>query len=573
MKRILIIGGDSFIAGQFIKKYVSTDSITCYSRRPTGYEKEIVVKAFRDMPVEAFSGFDAVINFAAIVHRPELKDQELYDDVNYRMACLLAQKAKQAGVRQFVQMSTIAVFGSASRISETTPERPQTYYGSSKLKADKELVAMNDREFKAAIIRPPMAYGGGMAPGNMLRLIRLVNKHIPLPFGSARNSRDFINVKNLVEFIHLAVEKEVEGVFYPTDKVPYSTRNVVEEISRQLGVHTINLPSPSIFLKLIEKVRPDLYQKLWGDVVIDRQLALSAIGYEDVPNARSSHHTITLRGGGVIFYLGVLVHGLIFDFFAPWFLCGVTLVALVSFIDDMHPLSAKVRLLFQTFSLLLLLLQLGVHEVSWGYVVVALFVGLAILNIYNFMDGINGITGGYSLVAMLALWGINAFVFPIAPAGFIPVVILSLLVFNFYNFRSHAKCFSGDVGAISMAFIILFLLGGFIIHTGHVSALVFLAVYGVDGVLTIIHRILLKENIGQPHRKHLYQLLANEGKFAHLPVSLIYMGVQAVVNLGYLLVLVYTPGYTLIYFIISIVVLVVVYLPLRRKFYALREQI
>ena len=103
---------------------------------------------------------------------------------------------------------------------------------------------------------------------------------IPLPFGSARNSRDFINVKNLVEFIHLAVEKEVEGVFYPTDKVPYSTRNVVEEISRQLGVHTINLPSPSIFLKLIEKVRPDLYQKLWGDVVIDRQLALSAIGYE-----------------------------------------------------------------------------------------------------------------------------------------------------------------------------------------------------------------------------------------------------------------------------------------------------
>ena len=85
MKRILIIGGDSFIAGQFIKKYVSTDSITCYSRRPTGYEKEIVVKAFRDMPVEAFSGFDAVINFAAIVHRPELKDQELYDDVNYRM--------------------------------------------------------------------------------------------------------------------------------------------------------------------------------------------------------------------------------------------------------------------------------------------------------------------------------------------------------------------------------------------------------------------------------------------------------------------------------------------------------
>ena len=297
----------------------------------------------------------------------------------------------------------------------------------------------------------------------------------------------------------------------------------------------------------------------------------------DIPNARSSHHTITLRGGGVIFYLGVLVYGLIFDFFAPWFLCGLTLVALVSFIDDMHPLSAKIRLLVQTFSLLLLLLQLGVHEVSGGYVVatlffvvVALFFGLAILNIYNFMDGINGITGGYSLVAMLALWGINAFVFPIAPAGFIPVMILSLFVFNFYKFRSRAKCFSGDVGAISMAFIILFLLGNFIIPTGHVSVLIFLAVYGIDGVLTIIHRILLKENIGQPHRKHLYQLLANEGKFSHLSVSLIYMGVQAVVNVGYLLVLVYAPEYTLMYFMIALVVLLVVYLPLRRKFYALR---
>ena len=123
----------------------------------------------------------------------------------------------------------------------------------------------------------------------------------------------------------------------------------------------------------------------------------------DVPNERSSHHTITLRGGGVIFYFGVLIYELVFGFFAPWFVCGLTLVALISFIDDMNPLSAKIRLLVQAFSLLLLLLQLGVHEVACGYVVLSLFFGLAILNIYNFMDGINGITGGYSLVAMLAL--------------------------------------------------------------------------------------------------------------------------------------------------------------------------
>jgi len=292
----------------------------------------------------------------------------------------------------------------------------------------------------------------------------------------------------------------------------------------------------------------------------------------DVPNERSSHHAITLRGGGVIFYLGVLIYELVFGFFAPWFVCGLTLVALVSFIDDMHPLSAKIRLLVQFFSLLLLLLQLGVHEVSWGYVILSLFFGAAVLNIYNFMDGINGITGGYSLVVLLALWGINAFVTPIAPTGFIPVVILALSVFNFYNFRFQARCFSGDVGAVSMAFIILFLLGTFIMHSNHVSALVLLAVYGVDGVLTIIHRILLKENIGQPHRKHLYQLLANEGKFPHLFVSSVYMGVQAVVNIGYLLVLVYAADYTLVYFGVSMFVLLVIYLPLRCKFYALSRQ-
>lgn len=292
----------------------------------------------------------------------------------------------------------------------------------------------------------------------------------------------------------------------------------------------------------------------------------------DVPNERSSHQAITLRGGGVIFYLGVLIYELFFGFFAPWFVCGLTLVALISFIDDMRPLSAKIRLLVQFFSLLLLFLQLGVHEVSWGYVILSLFFGSAILNIYNFMDGINGITGGYSLVVLLALWGINAFVTPIAPTGFIPVVILALLVFNFYNFRFQARCFSGDVGAVSMAFIILFLLGTFIMHSNHVSALVLLAVYGVDGVLTIIHRILLKENIGQPHRKHLYQLLANEGMYSHLFVSLVYMGVQAAVNVGYLLVLVYADAYTLVYFVISMVVLLAIYLPLRRKFYALRKQ-
>lgn len=291
----------------------------------------------------------------------------------------------------------------------------------------------------------------------------------------------------------------------------------------------------------------------------------------DVPNERSSHKEITLRGGGVIFYFGVLVYGLMFGFFAPWFLCGLTLVSIVSFLDDMHPLSAKFRLLVQTFALLLLLLQLGVHEVSWLYVIVALFACLAILNIYNFMDGINGITGGYSLVVLSALWAINTWVCTIAPNGFFPVLILALLVFVFYNFRTHAKCFSGDVGAVSIAFIILFLLGTYVVHAHAISAFILLGVYGVDGVLTIIHRMVLKENIGLPHRKHLYQLLANEGGVSHLTVSLIYMGIQALVGFGYLMILLYAPSSSFWYSVICLSLLVLVYVPLRRKYYALHE--
>ena len=290
----------------------------------------------------------------------------------------------------------------------------------------------------------------------------------------------------------------------------------------------------------------------------------------DKPNERSSHSRITLRGGGIVFYVGALVYFVISGFSFPWFMLGLTLIAGVSFVDDVRSVTQRVRLVVHFMAMLLMFYQWGMLALPWWYVVVALVVCTGIINAYNFMDGINGITGGYSLVAMLALWGIDAWILPIAPTGFIPVIILSLFVFNFYNFRSRAKCFSGDVGAISMAFIILFLLGNFIIPTGHVSVLIFLAVYGIDGVLTIIHRILLKENIGQPHRKHLYQLLANEGKFPHLSVSLIYMGVQAIVNVGYLLVLVYAPERTLMYFMIALVVLLVVYLPLRRKFYALR---
>ena len=181
------------------------------------------------------------------------------------------------------------------------------------------------------------------------------------------------------------------------------------------------------------------------------------------------------------------------------------------------------------------------------------------------MDGINGITGGYSLVIFVALAYINKEVIPFVEEGLIYTVLCSVLVFCFFNFRKKAKCFAGDAGSVSIAFILLFLIGKLILKTEDFSWIVLLAVYGVDSVLTIIHRLLLHENIGLPHRKHLYQLMANELKIPHVVVSSIYMMVQAGLVIGYLACLEY--GY--FYLLFCIALLSCIYILLMRKFFHL----
>ena len=251
----------------------------------------------------------------------------------------------------------------------------------------------------------------------------------------------------------------------------------------------------------------------------------------DKPNHRSSHQTITLRGGGIIFYLGGLVYILLFGLNHPWFRLGLTLIAGISLVDDVHPVSSKVRLLFHFASMLLLFAQWELFaSYPWWYMAVALVLCTGIINAYNFMDGINGITGGYSLVILGMLAYVNHFVQPFIDADFLYVSILSVMVFNFFNFRTRARCFAGDVGSVSMAFIVLYLIGMLILKTGDMSYIVFLAVYGVDSVLTIVHRLMLHENIMNPHRKHAYQLMANELKIPHVVVATLYSVLQLAIS-------------------------------------------
>ena len=288
----------------------------------------------------------------------------------------------------------------------------------------------------------------------------------------------------------------------------------------------------------------------------------------DKPNERSSHSRITLRGGGIIFYFGALAYFLSNHWEYPWFMLALTLITFISFVDDIRSTSQGLRLVFHFTAMALMFYQWGLFSLSWWWIIIALIICTGIINAYNFMDGINGITGGYSLVILGALAYINSEITTFVEPALINTVLCSVLVFCFFNFRKKAKCFAGDVGSVSIAFILLFLIGKLIIKAEDFSWIILLSVYGVDSVLTIIHRLMLHENIGLPHRKHMYQLMANELKIPHVGVSLIYMGAQALVILGYFCFVRY--GY---WYLLGIIVLLSgIYVLFMRRYFHLHIQ-
>ena len=294
----------------------------------------------------------------------------------------------------------------------------------------------------------------------------------------------------------------------------------------------------------------------------------------DKPNQRSSHSTIVLRGGGIIFLIGAWMWSLFFGFHYPWFLAGLTLVAGVSFVDDIHSLPDSVRLVAQFAAAAMAFYQLDIlHWEMWWIVLVALIVYVGATNVINFMDGINGITAGYSLAVLLPLAALNVDNKYVAQS-LIFTTIIAAIVFCIFNFRpkGKAKCFAGDVGSIGIAFIMLFLLGNVIIKTEDITWLIFLLVYGVDGCLTIVHRIMLHENLGEAHRKHAYQIMANELKIGHVKVTLIYMALQLTVSLGFIYL---CPDNVLchwMYFVGALVVLAIAYVLFMKRYYHLHEE-
>jgi len=256
----------------------------------------------------------------------------------------------------------------------------------------------------------------------------------------------------------------------------------------------------------------------------------------DKPNHRSAHTQITLRGGGIIFPVAFVIFCLfnLNEAIQNYWSFGLGLLAIctISFIDDVKTLSNKIRLSVHLISVILLLYFTGAFSLMpfWTWPILFVMI-IGTLNAYNFMDGINGMTGIYSFITLGSLAYINTNIIQFTDQNFILYSIVACLVFLFFNFRKKAKCFAGDVGSMGIGFWVIGLITLLIMRTGEYKYVLLLSIYGMEVVLTIIERILLKENIFEAHRRHLYQLLANEKKVSHLVISSVYAACQLLINI------------------------------------------
>ena len=251
----------------------------------------------------------------------------------------------------------------------------------------------------------------------------------------------------------------------------------------------------------------------------------------DKPNHRSAHTEITLRGGGIIFWFVALLY------FAQHyqdnylFFIGITLVSLVSFWDDIQSLSSKLRFFTHFLAITIVFYHLNIFiQLPFYGVFIVYFLSIGFINAYNFMDGINGITGVYTLSVLGSLVYVNEYVVNFIDLDFIIYPMIASFVFLIFNFRKKAKCFAGDIGSIAIAFWIVFLLLKLYFKTDSFIWIALIAVYGADTTCTILHRLYLKQKISEAHRLHFYQILCNEYKLDHRLVAIIYALVQVAIS-------------------------------------------
>lgn len=254
----------------------------------------------------------------------------------------------------------------------------------------------------------------------------------------------------------------------------------------------------------------------------------------DKPNHRSSHNYEPVRGGGIAFVMaGILWAGYSFGQTAsvelPFLITGFLAIALISFLDDLYTLPSGLRMVVHLAAVVLVGIELSAALPWWIWIIGGICL-IGWINAFNFMDGINGITSCYAGVTLLSLGWVNHHIITFAPVELIGFMLLAVVIFSWFNFRKRAICFAGDVGAVSLALLLGYLVIKLMLLTGEISYLLFLLVYAVDAVGTITERLIKRQKIFEPHRLHLYQLLANEKGIDHRVVSLGYALLQLAIN-------------------------------------------
>jgi nucleoside-diphosphate-sugar epimerase len=254
MTRILITGARSFVGVNFRKfsRYADIDEVSLLDNKPEEIE---------------FEKYDVVLHLAAIVHQSKKIPESTYFKINRDLCLEVARKAKKAGIKQFVFLSTLKVYGECSNGSKVRNEDskccPDDAYGKSKLSAEMGLIEMADKIFKVSIIRTPLIYGEGVK-ANMINLVKLVDTFPILPFAKIDNKRNFTFAENLAGYIDQIIENRASGIFIVMDEKAYSTTELINFISKSLGKKVILFKTPKTFLSLFSFLFPDKIDRLFG---------------------------------------------------------------------------------------------------------------------------------------------------------------------------------------------------------------------------------------------------------------------------------------------------------------------
>ena len=257
-----------------------------------------------------------------------------------------------------------------------------------------------------------------------------------------------------------------------------------------------------------------------------------SINFYDIPNDRSSHVIDTVTGIGIAFPISVFVWYLL-NFKYHFFFLGLLILTICSIIDDVIDLKVYVRIFIQSISVSCLLQYFYHIDLSVIIIFLIIILNMGWLNAFNFMDGINGIMASYSLINLFTFFYIN-FKYQFIEQEILIFLLIPLTLFMIFNFRNAAISFSGNSGTMAMAYILSLIMIKLIDHANDWKFIIFFSVYGLDTVFTIIERLILKENIFKPHRRHLYQLMVDKHYYNHLNVSIMFSLYQIIINIVFI---------------------------------------